>query len=187
MFIEDPATGAKAAVNPDKRLKVEAIASTIEHHINHLTQEAYHVLFSQSPTANDDCIFYLRNDGETDMVIEEIMVSVSGACELFMKRNSKGTRNGAIKLTPVNAHFGSGKNAEGTFEKGADLAGRPATLVNGVEIERLVYLAATGSTEHNFPEDLIIPKNQTFTLWCNAAGVTVTARIAINYHNKETG
>lgn len=187
MYIQDPATNVAAGVNPDQRLKAEAIASSIEHHINHLGQEAYHVLFSQSPTANDDCIFYLKNDSETDLVIEEILISVDGACQVYIQRNTKGTRNVATVLTPINAHFGSGHDAEGTFEKGADLDGGAATLANGDEIERLVFLAASPSSPHNFPQDLIVPKNQTFTLWCSDAAVTVTARVAFNYHGEETG
>jgi hypothetical protein len=175
--------GNSMGVNDENRGLTEAVTLTKERHTNEDEGEAYHALFEQSPTANDDCIFYMVNSHTTKtMIVEGIWFSVSAACEVYMQANAKGTRNSATVITPVNCNFGSGNEAEGTFERGADLDGGSATLTGGTEIERYVFRAASDSSHFNFEQDVIIPRNQTLTIWCDTSTATVNGTVVFNYH-----
>ena len=169
-------------VNDRNRGMVDSISSSIEHHVNHHDGLAFNALFSQAPTANDDCIFYLENTSDIDLTVEGVKLSVSAACEIYFKIGASGTRNGATVVVPGNCNGGSGNKADGNFEQGADLDGAPATLNGGYEIERFVFRAATDSESKNFEQDVILPKNTTLTMWCSAAGVTSTVTLPFNYH-----
>lgn len=172
-----------AGVSGDNRLLVDSVAASVEHHVNHHDQRAYNVLFSQSPTANDDCILYIENSDPLELIIEGITISVDAACEVYFKIKDKGARNSPTPLTPTNSNAGSGNTADGVFEKGADLDGGAATLAEGVEVVRYVFRAAIDSRHINFEQDIILPKNATFTMWCSVAAATITAMLPFNYHS----
>jgi hypothetical protein len=185
MFFEDgKGSGRKAGVNSKNRILSSAIAGTIEHDANHTNELAFNVLFSQAPTANDDAIFYMENGSDTDMTAENVILSVDAACEVYIQIGDTGTRNLATPLIPVNLNVGSGREAQGDFEVGADLDGGASTLTDGKEIERYVFRTAIDSRTYNFNQDVILKKNRTLTIWCNTAGVTVTATVVFNYHDK---
>lgn len=178
--------GYSAKVTNEKRLETLAITATNEHHTNHDHGRAYNILFDQAPTAGDDCIIYIQNGDDVDMSIEGVWLSVSGACEVYFQLNSTGTRNAATDVVPANLNAGSGNVADGTFEVGADLDGGAATLSNGTEFNRFVFRAATDTSQFNFEQDIIIPKNATFTIWCSAI-VTINGTLVFNYHTLEGG
>ena len=183
-FEDGKGRGHRCAVNEDNRALTEAVISTIEHFCNHAKSDAYQLPFEQSPTAGDDCIFYVSNDDQTkDMSVEGFVLSVDQACELYFQLNDKGTRNGATDIVPVNMNAGSGKSAIGTFEQGADLDGGAATLTGGTEFTRMIFRAATDSAYWNFEQDIILPRNATLTLWCSNAAATVNAAMIFNYHS----
>jgi hypothetical protein len=187
MQIEDGAgSGTKAQVNIENRLAVTAISSSVEHHTNHHDGAAYHVLWSQVATAGDDCIFYMSNDAEEDITCEGISISVSGAAEIYIQSGDTGARNTATDLTPANCNFGSGRTAEGTFEQGADLDGGAATLAGGTEVERYVFRGQTNTAHINFPQDFIMPKGSTLTVWSSTTA-TVVCTLYFNYHNVSLG
>ena len=185
MQIEDgKGRGHRAAVNEDNRALTEAVQSSIEHFVNHAKGEAYQLPFEQSPTAGNDCIFYMSNDDQTnDISIEGFVLSVDQACELYFQLNDKGTRNAATAIVPINVNAGSGKSAVGTFEQGADLDGGAATLDGGAEFTRIIFRAASNSAYWNFEQDIILPRNATLTLWCSNAAATVNASAIFNYHS----
>jgi len=184
MIIEDGHSGNKVAVNNDNRMLVQAVESSIEHHINHFFGLAFQLTFDVSPDATNDCIFYMQNTSDTDLVIEEIMMFVDASCEISLKIGDKGTRNSATNLIPINANAGSGLSADGIFEKGVDLDGGGATLSGGNEIAMYKFGSSNGKTESfNFAQDIILPKNETLTIWCSDSSVTLYATLPINYHN----
>jgi len=175
--------GYAAKVSAENRLQVEAVTRSSERHANEDEGEAYHLLFSQSPTAGDDCILYISNSSDSmNMVIEGLWLYVSAACEISFKLGTKGTRNSGTSITPVNCNAGSGNSADGTFEYGADLDGGSATLSGGSTVALYKFSAATDTKWFNFEQDIVVPKNQTFTLWCSSATPTVTGHVVFNYH-----
>jgi len=192
MLIEDgKGRGNSVAVSSENKLAVEAVSSSIEHHVNHHNGDAYNLVFSQSPTAAGDCIFYMVNEAESDLVIEGFTLSVVDCTandSLYCQISDTGTRNGATDITPVNLNSGSGKSAEGTFEKGADLDGGAATLAGGSEFERIVFSGITdvSALQFNFTQDVIVPKNRTFTMWVGGSATgTYYVTLHFNYHDIE--
>jgi len=192
LILEDgKGRGNSASINNANRLSTEAVSSSVEHHVNHANGASYNVIFSQSPTAADDCIFYMINTSDTDLIIEGLTLGVINATaddSIYFKLGDSGTRNSATALTPVNMNTGSGKTASGTFEKGADLDGGAATLTGGIEFERLVIAGATdkSSANFNFEQDIIIPKNKTFTIWIGGSATgTWYVTLNFNYHDLE--
>ncbi len=190
LIIEDgKGSGKTAGVNVENRLEAECITSTVEHHVNHEEEGAYNVLLSQSPTAGDDCIFYMENTNDVEMVIEGFKLGFKNAtavdAEFYVQIGDTGTRNSGTDVVPVNLNAGSGKTASGNFEKGADLDGGSATLAGGSEIERFVFADVQNlvTTNINFECDVILPKNQTLTLWASDAGATYYVTVIFYYHN----
>ena len=181
-IVDGMGRGYVAGVCSENRLRVTAVSQSIEAHTNQDEGQAYHLSFSQSPTANDDCILYIQNDDDDDLILEGFYLYVSAACEVYVKLGDTGTRNSATTLTPVNANAGSGNTATGTFEKGADLDGGSATLTGGSEFMRWIFTAASTTDFYNLECDCIIPENQTLTLWCDTSTVTVTGVAVFFYH-----
>ena len=185
MKIEDgTGSGRQAAVNSIHQLKVEATTFSVEHYINHHNGEAFNILFQQAPTAGDDCIFYMENSSDDDVVVEGVTLAVSGAAEVYIQLNDIGTRNAATDVVPANLNASGSKIGDGNFEYGADLDGGAATLAGGYEIERYVFYAASNSSTFNFEQGVILQKNRTLTIWCDAI-VTVTCTVIYNQHNLE--
>jgi len=186
--IEDgQGNGYSVGVSQCNRLLSESVTSSNEHNVNHEHGEAFNVYFSQSPTANDDCIFYMVNGSDTDMSVEGVKMYVSAACEVYFQINDKGTRLSATALTPINLNGGSGKSASGTFERGADLDGATSTITGGSEFDRYKFIAETATAMLNFEQDLILPKNATMTIWCDTSTATVNGTVIFNYHGLEIG
>ena len=176
-------TGNTAQVNDEGRLQVGAVTYTSERHANEVEGQAYHVLFSVSATAANDCIFYMVNSSDTlAMIVEGIFLYVSAAVEVSVKLNAKGTRNSATALTPVNCNASSGSTADGTFENGVDLDGGAATLTGGSIVSMYKYIAETATHYVNFEQDIIIPRNGTLTLWSSSGTPTVGGHVVFNYH-----
>ena len=179
--------GYRAAVCAENKLQVHAVIQTVERHTNAEHGDAYHCVFSQSPTAADDCLFYMVNSSDdNDIIIEGVWLGFINADgddpEVYFKVGDKGTRDNATALTPANCNAGSGKAADGTFEKGVDLDA--GTLTGGTEIERYVFANTQNhTTSHfNFEQDIIIPKNETFTMWATDAQATYYVTIVFNFH-----
>lgn len=189
MILEDgKGTGYKAEVNHNHHLVVEAIIVTEDHHANHQNGKAYNILVSQSPTAADDCIFYMSNTDSLDLIVEGITLGFKNAgaddLEFYIKIGDSGTRNNATALTPANLNAGSNETAIGTFEKGADLDGGAATLSGGTEVERWIYAGVQDQISDyiNFNQDIILPKNQTLTLWATDSSATYYAILPFYIH-----
>jgi hypothetical protein len=188
MQIEDGhGSGIKAKVDSSGHLTTHSVTTSAERHSNEEHNQAYHVLFNQSPTAADDCFFYMVNNSDNPLAIEGVSIGFKNAtavdAEIYFKLNARGTRNSATALTPANCFASSGNEADGTFEKGADLDGGAATLTGGTEIERYLFANTQDQiTKHfNFEQDLILTKNETLTIWATDAGATYYMTVVFNF------
>ena len=176
--------GYSAGVTSEYMLQTFAITASQEHHVNAVEGQAFHCLFEQAVTAGDDCLFYMVNNADKDIVVEGIDIYASAACEVYVKLNAKGTRNGATALTPINCNAGSGKVADGTFEQGADLDGGAASLTGGSVVQRWKFTAAASSAHRNFEQDIILPKNATLTIWNDTTGANTMGTVVFNFHSE---
>jgi hypothetical protein len=179
MQIEDGGgTGRRATVDNEQRLDVHAVTATTEHDVNHRNGEAYHLVFSQTPTGANDCFLYIKNNSDTkDLCIEGIWFRVASAEQVLMKLGDTGTTSGGTTATPANLNAGSGKVADGTFEVGNDITG----LSGGTTIEKY-WLANTASSHFNFEQDIIIPKNGIFTMYAVTGAVAIAGTVVFNFH-----
>lgn len=179
MYIEDGAgSGRKAKVNGNQNLHTHATTTTVEHIVNHVDGEAYHLLFNQTPTGANDCFLYLKNNSDsTDICVEGIWFRVASAEQILIKLGDAGTTSGGSAATPVNCNAGSGKVADGTFETGNDITG----LSGGSTVEKY-WLANTATAHFNFEQDIIIPKNGVLTMYAVTGAVAVAGTIVFNFH-----
>ena len=175
--------GYAAGVNEDNQLRVRAVTLSGEHFHNHHDADAYHVVFNQSPTAADDCFFYLENTSTTkDLIVEGVCVGVKDCTAddtVYFQVNDTGTRNSGTAVTPVNMNTKTSKVAEATCEKGADLDGGAATLASGSEFFRIVFPGITDSANkfYIFEMDLVLGYGKAMTIWC---GGSATGTFYIN-------
>lgn len=163
--------GYAAGVTNDNKLQVKAVTVSDEHYHNNDLGRAFHAVFNQSPTAADDCIFYIANDSDDrTMVIEGVDIGVKNCTaddEIYFEINTAGTTNAGTTLTPVNVNAESGHSAGVTCEYGADLDGGAATLTTGSEVYRMVLAGITDMTNKmfNMECDISIPYGKAFTIW----------------------
>jgi hypothetical protein len=186
--------GYKAKVNSDNMLYTRAITESVEHYTNHDEQRAFAVTFNQSPTAANDCFFWIKNtDTERDLIIEGMMLGHKDATavdpEVYMKLGDDGTANSGSDVTPVAVNTESPYSATCTCEKGADLDNAGSGITGGTEFGRFLFAAAAGqdvsSTMRNFPMDVILAPNGSFSLWATDAGATYYVNLPIWFIDRD--
>ena len=190
MIINDgEGNGHSAGVTDENMFKTQATTQSVEHHVNQSHGQAYSIPISVSPDDADDCIFYLKNNSDTDMTIEGITLGAtdpSANDSVYFKLGDSGTRDNATDVVPVNLNTGSGNSATGDFETGIHL--NDGTLAGGSEFERIMLAAAAAtdkvSSNFNFSQDVIIKENGTFTIYIGGSGTgTYYITVHFNYHD----
>lgn len=187
MFIEDgTGTGNRVRVDNENRLVTKTVSVSLEHHINEDEGKAYNALFAVNPDGDDDCIFYLKNNDNDNLIIEGVWLSVSGAEEVYYKIGEVGTAvktNGA-DIIPANMNAGSGKTANvicySNISDGAvDITG----LSGGSIIQKLWLTSASDTKFFNSETDIIIPKNKSFSIYCVGGDVLIRGTVVFVFHD----
>lgn len=182
MQIEDgQGTGRTAGVNIENRLLCECVSASVEHHVNHHSGEAYQLLFSATPAGAGDCFLYVKNTSETDLVVEGFRLKLAASEYIDIVIGDTGTPVGGTDITPVNCNAGSGNVATGTFQHGNDITG----LAGGSTVDRIYHLTSAGSETYNFEQDIIVPKNKVFTMYCQTGTTALAGVLIFNYHDQE--
>ena len=161
--------GYSAQVNSDNQLVVSAITRTIEHYFNQTKGEAYNVAFAVNPDGAGDVIFYLKNNDDSDLIIEGLTYQSSGAEEIYFKLGDTGTATATsgATMTPVNLNTGSGKTADVTcLSNIADGAVDITGLSGGSTFDQIYIIAAADHKWYNFEQDIVLKKNGVFTIYC---------------------
>jgi len=188
MIIEDGlGTGKTAGINEENRLITSSISASVEHHVNHHAETAFNALFAVNPDGADDCIFYLKNEDDTDLIIESVWWQTSAAEEVYYKIGDTGTavKTSGADITPVNLNAGSGKTADvlcysNTADGAVDITG----ISGGSTVQKL-WLTSAESNLFNCDQDLIIPKNQTFAIYCVGGDTLLRGTVVFNFHSVE--
>jgi len=183
--IEDgTGSGRTVGVSSNNELLVHSVSVSEEHSANMDKGKAFSWIFSEDPDANDDCIFYLKNTGDENLVLEGITLYVSGASEVYVEIGNEGTTATGTSISGRNLNAGSGNTVENTVtaKKDGDLQSG-ATLASGDEVGRYIFGDASNSSCYNFSADIIIPPQQTFTIWCDTAAVVVKATLTGYFYN----
>jgi len=185
LTIEDgKGTGKNVGVSDNNELLTHGVSVSEEHSANMDMGKAFSWIFSEDPDANDDCIFYLKNTGDENLVLEGMNLYISAAAEVYIEIGNEGTTATGTSVTGNNLNAGSGNTVENTItaKKDGDLQSG-ATLSSGAEVVRYIFAAASDSKHYNFAADIIIPPQQTFTIWCDTAAVVVKATLTGYFYN----
>ena len=182
--INDP-DGRPAQVTDENRLKVDCVTKTQESHANQEEGGAYTWQFSDDPDAADDCIFYIKNNDDMDLVLEGIDLYITADCEVYLKVGGAGTTAAGTPVVGTNLNPGSGNIADVTCIHDGDVEAG-GTFAGSIECNRYKYTAGADVDTHhiNFPMDIIIPKNQVFSLWVDTIAVVITGTLYGYFHEK---
>ena len=177
--------GTVVKVTDENRLSMEGVAYSEEHHANQHEGVAYTWYFSTTATAADDCIFYLKNNADKDLVLEGMDLYVTTDAVVYAKIGGSGTyATATTAVTGANLNAGSGNVADVTAGYAADIEGVGSTFTGGTEVGRWTYTDGTSYDTHhiNFPMDLVIPKNQIFTFWAYTQTVVINGTVYGYFH-----
>lgn len=182
-IIEDgQGTGKKVGVSDENRLKTTSISRKLGHHTNGYEQEAYHLLFQQTPTSINNCFLYVKNSSAISINIKGIWLRLDGISQseiIDVKVKVAGTASGTIAV-PVNCNASAINNAIGTFVCGNDVTG----LSGGSAVERIYITSGNTSTFYNFEQNIIVPINQTFILCAEHGNNEIDGTLVFYYHNE---
>jgi hypothetical protein len=189
MIIKDPSTCRAMNVNDEGRAEISAVTRTAEMHTNQVHGEAYAIPFAVNPDGADDCFFYIKNNSDIDMIIKGVWYTLSDADELYFKVGESGTAvatNGTDMTSYIaNLNAGSGNIADVTcYSNTADGAVDITGLSGGRTIDKLWVVAAADNKFFNFEQDVILPKNQTFSIYAVGGDALVRGTVMIHFHNK---
>ncbi len=173
--------GTAQWVNAEHMALTQCVIESLEGHTNRHHKKSYTWQFSNDPDANDDCIFYIKNNDELPLILEGLNLFITAACEVYLKIRGAGTTAAGTVVTGVSVNGGGADDSDVTCLHDGDVEAG-GTFAGAVEFERLKYSAAKDSYDFNFPMDVVIPKNAVFTLWVDTAGVVVTGTLYGFFH-----
>ena len=172
--------GYSAGVTSENRLLTDCVTKSIEHQTNHTDGKSFSIPFSATPTASGDCFFLMKNEDDLDIVIEGVNLYLPAAEYFDIKIGDTGTPIDGTDITPVNLNAGSGILADGTFQQGNNITG----LSGGSTAYRIHKLAGTGTENHNFEQDIILPKNTVLTMYVQTGTTALDGFIDFYYHDE---
>ncbi len=177
--------GEPTVVTPKGKARTYSVTESEEHHTNESDGLCFTWQFSEDADANDDCIFYLRNTDDRGLMLEGIDLYVTSDAEVYIELGGSGTTATGTAITGTNMNAGSGNVADVTCIHDGDVEAG-GTFSGSTECNRYKYTEGTTYDTHhiNFPMDIVIPKNQVFTLWCSAAGVVIVATLYGYFHDE---
>jgi len=176
------ANGTPQTVDDEGRAHTFCVNVSEEHHSNKDHGAAYTWQFSDDPDAADDCIFYIKNNDDKILVLEGIDLFITDACEVYLKVGGSGTTAAGTAITGTNMNPGSGEVADVTCLHDGDVEAG-GTFTGAVECNRWIYSAAKDTYNINFPVDIIIPKNQVFSLWVDTIAIVITGTLYGYFHH----
>ena len=117
-------------------------------------------------------------------MIESIWWQTSAAEEVYYKLGDAGTPGGAsATITPANLNAGSGNVADVTcLSNTADGAAAITDLTGGTTVQ-LLYLTSATSELFNCDQDIIVPKNQAFTMYATGGDTLLRGTVAFHMHS----
>ena len=172
--------GYSAKVTDENMLLTRAVTVSEEHHANIDEGNAYSWYFTTDPDAADDCVFYLKNNSDDDLIIEGMDLFVTDDCDVYCKLGGSGTyATATTAVVGANLNAGSGNIADVTCGYHTDIEATGSTFSGGTQVSRHVYQEGSLKDTHriNFPCDLIVPKNQIFTLWVDTIAIVIQCTV----------
>jgi len=178
------ANGTPVSVDDENMVKTLAVTESLEGHSNRRHGSAYTWQFSNDPAAADDCIFYIKNNDDLPLILEGIDLFITDDCDVYLKLGGTGTTAAGTTVTGTNMNAGSGNDADVTCLHAEDIEAG-GTFSGAVECCRFIYESGTLVDTHhmNFPMDIVIPKNQVFSLWVDTISIVVKGTLYGFFHD----
>lgn len=182
MQVEDgTGKGFKAEVTEENRVKTDAVAQNLAQHTNRYEGETYAVPISITPTGAGDCFAYIKNNSDTDMVLNSLLLATTTTIETIqLKIGDIGTPAGTTAVTPVNLNGGSGNEADVDCYKGVDIT----ALSGGSVVAGIVVAPDESSFIFTPPPGIIIPKNKTLTFYAVTGAIAISMGALIVFHSE---
>lgn len=171
-------TGNKAQVTDEGCICTKAISVHFTQHINE-KGDAYSVIIEKTPTGAGDCFFYIKNNDDQNMYVCSLTGAAATDETVQIKIRDIGTPAGTTANVPVNRNASSGKEADVTCYDGVDITG----LSGGSVVEQFELDGATGSRKFRYNSCIIIPKNQTLSLYAVTGAIALKISLGINFHD----
>jgi hypothetical protein len=175
--------GYVAEVNSQNQISVAAVSVSKEHYVNLRHEDAYNFLFSHTSmdTTSACCIVYMQNTSAENIICEGMIIRCTGDQVFTIKVAESGNPIGGTDIIPANLNAGSNKLAAGVFQCGCNITG----LSGGREIIKLYtndsYIE---SKSWNFDADIVIPQNQTLSIYITNPNVNIDGFIVFFHdHN----
>lgn len=167
-----------AKVNGLGQLEVVSRSMYVPHSVNLYQERAYASFFTVSPSA-DSHFCYIRNEEESPLVIENIVVCTLCSTEEYNEiisvyKNLAGNPSGGSSLNPLNSNFGSNKKAVGVFQYGQEISG----LSNG-DLYGSAYFRSNTSTVYEFKNWIVMPRNTNLSFHARNGAPNPDAEILI--------
>lgn len=179
MIIKDGhGTGNTVKVGIEGCLNAKAVTVPFQQHINDEDGEGYSVIVSKTPTADGDCFLYIKNNGDGNMYVSSGKISAATDETVQVKIKDVGTPAGGTANVPINRNAGSGKLADVTCQDGENITG----LSGGSVVEQVDVDGAVGSVRYPWNSAIIVPKNQTLSLYAVTGGIALKATLSISFH-----
>ncbi len=132
--------------------------------------DTYTCVFNLDPNVAGDFL-YIKNGSDKILRIYKIkgyIITTGGL--ITLKTGVTGTPTTGVAIVPTNALIGSGKLAEGTFNRNTSAASM--ALTGGDTFDILYHAGSNAEKVWDFPGEIAIEKNQTF---CMANAVDPTS------------
>lgn len=173
-------SGYKVKVNSDNELEVRSNMVIRAEWENHNNQRAYAMYFSQAAANSgaNECLGYLKNTSDEDMVIDEIAIHSVAADTIYVSKVT-GTAAGGSAIVPTNMHLGSGKTAVATTMQHTAITG----LTDGGRLLTF-YLAANAFLTRSPKATILIEKNSAVGIFTTANQAN-TLKVNIHFHYED--
>ena len=181
MIIND-ANGTPALVNDKGKLETLCITLPLSAHSAD-EGNAYSVVYNIDPNVAGDFL-YIKNSSDNPLRIYKIKGYIITTGGLFtVKTGVTGTPTTGIDLTPVNSLIGSGKTAEGTFNRNTSTASMALTGGNTYDI--FYHGGSNAVIEREYPAEITLEKNQTFCMTNATDPASVMTWVVYFYYHEK--
>lgn len=177
--IEGHSNGNIAGVDNENRLTVASTIQTREHEINHHEGQSYSFMISTTPSDAGDCFCYIKNNGDIDLIVSEMMMRAVSDETITFKLGDSGTPIGGNIGTPVNRNAGSGNEADITSLYGADITG----LSGGSTVFGMFLKGGDSSVRVAPLSGFIVPKNKVITGYVATGGIAIMVGLGLSFHS----
>jgi len=166
--------GYQVEVNSKNMLAVSSVIKGLSYYANR-DGNFCSTTITVTPDSTGNCFYYIKNTGDSDLIIQRISVHVDSNEILRGYLNDNGTPVGGINYVPINRNGGSNKLCDCVINYGSNITG----LSGGNHFDSFHVPADHMTHIYRWEAGIMLPKNRTFTLYAVNGNIeidfTVTA------------